>query len=318
MHKYFAVSKWLVRLFLTALFIVTLIVTGVSSASAHGFAGKRFFPTTLNIDDPFVNDELSLLFNHIKESSPEGASARVSTLTADYGKTITKHLGISIGGAFINRNPQTGDTATGFDNIDIGVKYQFLTNGVHETIISIGSGFSLANTGDARVGAESVTVFSPTIFVGKGFGDLPDSMNALKPLAITGVFGGQIPSRRSTITATGIEHNPSFLSWGFTVQYSLHYLQSYVKDVGLPAPFDRMMPIVEFAFDSGLNRGDKRTTGTVNPGILWSGKSMQLGIEAQIPINSQSGNNVGVMMLLHFYIDDLFPGTFGKPLFNFR
>jgi hypothetical protein len=26
---------------------------------AHGTAGKRFFPTTLKIDDPFVSDELS-------------------------------------------------------------------------------------------------------------------------------------------------------------------------------------------------------------------------------------------------------------------
>ncbi|HUO65293.1 MAG TPA: hypothetical protein VMT97_16380 [Terriglobales bacterium] len=28
-------------------------------ARAHGMAGKRFFPSTLTIDDPFVADELS-------------------------------------------------------------------------------------------------------------------------------------------------------------------------------------------------------------------------------------------------------------------
>ena len=41
---------------------------------AHGFAGKRFFPTTLSIEDPFVSDELSFLFNSIKESGGGGGS----------------------------------------------------------------------------------------------------------------------------------------------------------------------------------------------------------------------------------------------------
>jgi len=313
MNKYFAVSERLFSLFLTAIFIMT----GVSTASAHGFAGKRFFPTTLNIDDPFVNDELSFVFNHIKDSSLGADPAKVSTLTADYGKTITKHLGVSIGGAFINLSPQAGNTQIGFDNIDLGVKYQFLTSEAHETILSIGSGFGLANTGDAKVGAESMTVYSPTFFFGKGFGDLPDSMSALRPLVITGTFGGNIPSRASTITADGVELNPASLSWGVTLQYDLHYLQSFVKDIGLPAPFNHLIPIVEFAFDSGLNRGDKLTTGTVNPGILWVGKSIQLGAEAQIPVNNHSGNNVGFSVLVHFFIDDMFPDTFGKPLFDF-
>jgi len=317
MNTVSAVSKRLFSLFLTATFMMALIMAGVSTANAHGFAGKRFFPTTLNIDDPFVNDELSFVFNYIKDSSLGAAPAKVSTLTADYGKTITKHLGVSIGGAFINKDPRAGNTVVGFDNIDLGVKYQFLTSEAHETILSIGSGFGLANTGDAKVGAESMTVYSPTFFFGKGFGDLPDSMSALKPLVITGTFGGKIPSRASTITADGVELNPASLSWGVTLQYDLHYLQSFVKDIGLPKPFDHMIPVVEFAFDSGLNRGNNLTTGTVNPGILWFGKSMQLGAEVQIPINNHSGNNVGFSLLVHFFIDDMFPNTFGKPLFDF-
>ncbi|MDQ6960567.1 MAG: hypothetical protein Q9M27_06000, partial [Mariprofundaceae bacterium] len=260
MNIYFAVSK---RLFLILL-LTTLMIAGSSIASAHGFAGKRFFPTTLNIDDPFVNDELSFVFNHIKDSSLGADPAKVSTLTADYGKTITQHLGISIGGAFINLDPQAGNTRIGFDNIDLGIKYQFLTSEEHETVLSIGSGFGLANTGDAKVGAESMTVYSPSFFFGKGFGDLPDSMGALKPLVITGVFSGNIPSRASTITTDGVELNPSSLSWGVTLQYDLRYLQSFVRDIGLPAPFNHMIPIVELAMTSGLNRGNKLTTGTVN------------------------------------------------------
>ncbi|HSZ76875.1 MAG TPA: hypothetical protein VK775_05720 [Chthoniobacterales bacterium] len=34
-----------------------------------------------------------------------------------------------------------------------------------------------------------------------------------------------------------------------------------------------------------LNRAvDKLTTGTINPGVIWSGQYFQLGIEAMIPV----------------------------------
>jgi len=56
------------------------------------------------------------------------------------------------------------------------------------------------------------------------------------------------------------------------------------------------------------------TTGTINPGVIWSGKYFQIGVEAVIPINRQTGNNVGVLAQLHFYLDDLFPMLFRKPL----
>ena len=87
-----------------------------------------------------------------------------------------------------------------------------------------------------------------------------------------------------------------------------------MKDIGLPAPFNRMIPVVEFPMETPLNRGGTITTGTINPGVIWSGKYFQIGVEAVIPINRQSGNNVGVLAQVHFYLDDLLPKLFGKPL----
>ena len=46
------------------------------------------------------------------------------------------------------------------------------------------------------------------------------------------------------------ELNPKVVQWGFSVQYSLQYLQSFVRDVGLPAPFNRMIPLVEVALQT--------------------------------------------------------------------
>lgn len=41
-----------------AITAVALAITPVEPAAAHGLAGKRFFPATLVVDDPFVADEL--------------------------------------------------------------------------------------------------------------------------------------------------------------------------------------------------------------------------------------------------------------------
>ena len=113
-----------------------------------------------------------------------------------------------------------------------------------------------------------------------------------------------------------IERHPNILQWGFALEYSIIYLEEQVKDVGLRVPFDRLIPLVEFAFETPLNRGQEgQTTGTINPGVIWSGKYFQVGAEAVIPINSRTGGNVGFIAQLHFYLDDLFPHSLGRPIF---
>jgi hypothetical protein len=106
------------------------------------------------------------------------------------------------------------------------------------------------------------------------------------------------------------------LQWGFAVEYSFPYLQSFVQDVGLAAPFNRMIPVVEFAMSTALDRGASGTTGTINPGIIWAGTYFQLAAEAQIPVNKASGRHTGWIVQLHFYLDDLFPNSLGRPIFR--
>jgi hypothetical protein len=115
---------------------------------------------------------------------------------------------------------------------------------------------------------------------------------------------------------TDIERNPTTLTWAFSLQYSLMYLQSFVKDIGLGVPFNRMILVTEFPMETCMSADCKgKITGTVNPGVVWAGKFMEFGIAAQIPINSRSGHAVGVLGLVHFFIDDLFPKSIGKPIF---
>ena len=64
-----------------------------------------------------------------------------------------------------------------------------------------------------------------------------------------------------------------------------------------------------------MNRGGETTTGTINPGVLWEQSDYQLGVEAVIPMNSHTGPNVGAVVSVQIYIDDIFPKIFGKPVF---
>ncbi|MGH7901429.1 MAG: hypothetical protein ACRENZ_06800 [Thermodesulfobacteriota bacterium] len=316
-----------VRLFPTVICMFALL--SISQAVwGHGVAGKRFFPTTISIEDPFVADELSFIFSFLKESG-EGDEPPVDSyeLEGEYTKRITQHFGITFADEFRILDLEGEDTEVGFGNLEVGAKYQFLTNARHEAVASIGVNVEIQDTGNREVEAEPFTIISPALFFGKGLGDLPESLKYLRPLAITGVIGLNFPTDNETVTTdvdelTGeieseVERNPNTFSYGFVIQYNLQYLESLVKDVNLSAPLDRMILLVEFPFETCLDRGcEGDTTGFVNPGIIWFGKYLQLGIEAQIPINNRSGENVGVLAILHFFIDDLFPNSLGRPIFR--
>ena len=60
------------------------------------------------------------------------------------------------------------------------------------------------------------------------------------------------------------------------------------------------------------------TTGFITPGVIWVGSYFQVGVEAILPVNNQSGSGVGVVGQLHLYLDDIFPTTFGQPLIGAR
>jgi hypothetical protein len=297
-----------------------------TAAWAHGFAGSRFFPATLTTDDPFVNDELSLPTVSSIVTPDEGGT-RDTEVAVDIAKRITPNFGIEIGEHFSILNPPKESSESGFGNLELGAKYEFFENDEHEAMLSLGANVEVGGTGNKEVGADSFTTWSPGFFFGKGFGDLPDAVSFLKPFAVTGLVGIAIPTSASTRTVTlnettgerniDVERHPTVLEWGFAVEYSIIYLQEQVKDIGLHSPFDRLIPLVEFAFETPLNRGQEGlTTGTVNPGVIWSGKYFQVGAEAMIPVNTRTGNEVGFIAQLHFYLDDLFPQSLGRPLFG--
>jgi hypothetical protein len=78
-----------------------------------------------------------------------------------------------------------------------------------------------------------------------------------------------------------------------------------------------MIPLVEFALSTPLNRGGGFTTGTVQPGLLWAGQYYQFGAELIVPVNGTTGHGIGGVFQFHLFLDDIFPRTIGRPLFGY-
>lgn len=298
-----------------------LLLATTTSVLAHGIVGNRFFPATLAIDDPFVADELSLPTFAIFKN---GDNAREVDLSFEYSKRFTEYLGVSFGETWSHIRPG----GSGWQNLETTFKYQAITDPEHEFILSAGLSVEWGGTGATRVGAETFNVYTASLWFGKGAGDLPDSLSWARPFAVTGQVGYAIPGVSKTITFNGIdpdsglpsfdiEHNPRTIVWGATLQYSLPYLKANVVDLGLPDFVNHLIPLVEASFVTPVSNNFARlpTTGTINPGVIWAGQKVQFGLEVLIPVNRQSGRHVGVLGQIHFYLDDIFPDTIGRPIF---
>jgi len=289
------------KLYLLAVF---LSLGASAQAYAHAIVGDRVFPATLGIDDPGVSDELNLP----QVSRSYQAGTWTTDVSGEFDKRITDNFALSVGGDWLNQ----GGT-TGFDNVELGGKYVFLKNAEHEIMLSSELTWEIGGTGAKRI-ADNFSTLTPSLLFGKGMGDLPDSMDYLKPFALTGMFGIAVPTDRYSTDDSGITFNPNIAQWGFTLQYSLPYLQQHVKDIGLGKPFSEAVPVVEFVASTPTGGDTHMTTGTFNPGIIFMGTEMQVGVEALVPMNRASGDRVGFVTQLHFYLDDIFPKTIGKPL----
>ena len=295
-----------------ALVFAALPCTG---AFAHCFVGARFLPATLVTDDPCVADEMSLptvSWSRTADMPPATAWG----VGAEISKRLTEDFGLSVGDTWRQIRPPGGPTMAGFDNLETTVQYQLLKNGEHEFAALVGLIVDWGSTGAVTSGiATPWSVLTPVAYFGKGLGDLPEQAGWLRAFAVTGEVGYQIPSRSFDVVAGA--PIPQVLAWSGSIQYSMPYLKSQIVDLQLPDVINHLIPIVEFQMSTPVanNFGNSFvTTGTVNPGVIWVGNYFQVGLEAQVPVNRESGHGVGVIGQLHLYLDDMFPQTLGQPI----
>jgi hypothetical protein len=253
-------------------------------------------------------------------------------VSGEISKRITDAFAVSFSSTWSRLYAPGGPVMTGaqgFQNVETTFKYRVIKNPEHEFIMSVGLSIEWGGSGAQGVGADRFTTYTPSLWFGKGFGDLPSSLDWAKPFAITGQFGYGIPGSRSNTTITSIdpdtgdigidtEFNPRVFNWGGSLQYSMPYLKSAVIDLGLPDFINHLIPIVEFSMQTPVSNtftSGTVTTGTISPGLIYVGNTFQVAVEALIPVNRQSGTSVGVIGQLHIFLDDVFPNTIGRPIF---
>ena len=302
--------------------VLTLLMA-CGPVHAHGIAGNRFFVGTLTFDDPAVADEAIVPDFSTLNQPTEGGRAVDNRFDWSFTRLLTPVLQMQVDSGWIHRDWATARTS-GFATTDVGIKSEIYRNNQHEMLVSAGILWGIGHSGAQAVGADEPNSIQPGVFFGKGFGDLPEGLAWLRPFAVTGAFVDELPFGTTT-TALGI-NAPSgklqsvfvptveTLHWGLSVQYSTYYLTSrFTGGPPTDEPLNQFLPLVEFSFDTP--RG-QTTAATMNPGVAYVAVAWQLAAEVIVPLNRQGGSSAGFRAQLLFFLDELIPTLFDKPLLS--
>jgi hypothetical protein len=303
-----------------------LLLFATCSEGSAAYVGDRFFPSTLATTVPTAADFYNPPFFVRLPDTATTPTTHEIDVPSTYSRLVTRDLSVFFTETFRILDDANKGARTGFDNLVIGAQYQLYTNPEHQFVFTVGGTAAIGGTGSSQVGAASFSTLTPTVFVGKGFGDLPDSMAWLRPLTVSATVAVAVPTDATTLATTALPTsgtalsetiNPKILQWGFALEYSLvnnYYTGANRSGTRYP---EGWVPLVEFALQTPLNGPSAgRTTGTVNPGIIWVNRYLQVGVEAIVPIDAHSGRDLGVRAQAHLYLPAIFPDFYAKPMFG--
>ncbi len=295
-------------------------------AAAHGIAGNRFFPGTMTLDDPAVADELVMGYERLKHPAADGAPVTDNGFNGAFARLLTPTWSVGFDTAWTWRHRSGFEAQNGSEGVMFSLKHLLYENDPHETLIAARLGWGVAHSGDWRADADQSHTFQPALFFGRGFGDLPDALSFLRPFALTGGVAVDFRTRHEAavtdvssgqLTRTTIG-DPNFIHWGFSLQFSTLYLTP--RFTGGPPkeePLNQLLPLVEFAFDTPFGTAsDGKTLATMSPGLAYVAETWHLAAEAILPLNRHAGSGVGARAQLLFFLDDLIPEVFGRPLLS--
>jgi hypothetical protein len=278
-------------------------------AHAHGVVGQRSFI------EPFITEDVNPK-NEFVIARPEwdhSRDGRTLSLGFSLEKKISDRFSLTLDSEWDDITPKPRDEphASGFNNLGITLKYAFFINPEHEAITSVALE-STAPTGTEQVGAEKDWSFKPFLLYGKGAGDLPNTLKYLRPLAVQGDAGFEISTDHDRTTT--LAHN-------IAVEYSIPYLQSFVRDFGLRWPFNALIADTEFNFEHGVNGEEHgKTAAFVTPGFVYMDRYVEVGVAGRFPLNARAHEELdwGIVWIVDIFIDDIFPWTRWQPIGGMR
>ena len=186
-------------------------------------------------------------------------------------KRITENFGFAINGGYTWLTQPGSKTANGWNNIVVTLKYKPYVNAEHEFILSLGvqrnsparaptgqTARPWATTTAVPLGRRCISARALAIYRSARF----------RPLMLTGELTYSIADKGLKVNSLGNplnNGNPNTWSGGLSLQYSIRYLSSQVKDYGLPSFVNKLTPVVELAWSSSASQPNDGTPTT----YLW-------------------------------------------------
>jgi len=271
---------------------------------AHGVVGQRSFI------EPFITEDVNPK-NEFVIARPQwdhGSDAKSLSLGFGLEKKLADTVSITLDSEWDSVSPNARDEpqATGFNNLGITLKDAFFISPEHEGILSAALE-ATAPVGKTAVGAEQDWSFKPFLLCGKGFGDLPRWLQYLRPLAVQCDAGFEISIDHARTTT---------LAYNMAWQYSIPYLQSVVRDVGLGWPFNDLIAVTEFNFEHGVHGEDSgQARYFTTPGIVYMDRYVEVGVAGRFPLTGQAHEEInwGGGGIVDLFIDDIFPASNWQP-----
>src|SRR3981189_1559186 len=244
-----------------------LFLLATCSEGSAAYVGDRFFPSTLATTVPTPADFYNPPYFVKLPDTATTPTTREFDIPTTYSRLVTKDLGVFFTETFRVIEDANRGTRSGFDNFVIGAQYQLYTDPEHQFVFTVGGTAAIGGTGTPGI-ASSFSTLTPTIYIGKGFGDLPDSLSWLRPLTVSGTVAVAVPTAS---TSLGIDNqradagaftslmtvpsgattlsetiNPKILQWGLALAYRLrtnYYTGPKRTGTRYPAGW---VPLVEF------------------------------------------------------------------------
>lgn len=289
------------------LLLIILSVLPKTSALAHGVVGDYVFLEPLIAEDPTPANELDIVQPNWTRSS----SGRTFSIGSSIEKVLqagspdddwVPRLSAGAGSSWIYQSPKDGRNVSGFDDLDLFVKYAFLVVPRHELLVGGMINLQLP-TGNPTVQMQNHTSLGPELLWEKGLGDLPNwaVLKYLRPFGFQGDFG--------YLPALG-GHTSHLIFADQVVEYSLPYLSNAVHDIGLKQPLRNMFLFTEFNYSQLVAGPPQETFPNIvaTPGVAYVGYRFELSLGTQFALNNASvtGTHAAVIGLLDIFFDSIF------------
>jgi hypothetical protein len=266
-----------------------------AAAHAHGAVGKRVFI------EPFVTEDANPKNEFViaKPGFFNTDEGNVFSLGFALEKKLSNNFSLTLEGEWTSERAGGQPHVEGFQNPGILLKYSVWKDLAREFILSPALEIEFP-LGDREVGAARELIVAPLLLFARGLGDLPQSLSYLHPLALMGDIGFEILTNAETETV---------LKYDILLMYSLPYLRAHVRELDAPWPFTRLIPLVEFNFETGVNGEARLTKARLTPGVVYQGQFVQLGVAGQFPLNRTTARELdpSLLFLVDLFYDDLFP-----------